>query len=176
MSSAPLTILGIDPGLRCCGWGVIRQTGSHLAGIACGVIQPPEKAPMAQRLAALASGITALIAEWQPPEGQYEAALEEVFVNINAQSTLKLGLARGAALAALGQAGLTVGEYAPSQLKQCVTGYGRADKAQMTAMVTRLLPGLVIPKHDAADALAVAIAHAQLRTHAALLARTAAAR
>ena len=168
MSATPLTILGIDPGLRCCGWGVIRQTGSHLVGVACGVIQPDDKAPMAQRLATLASGIAALVAEWQPDE----AALEEVFVNVNAQSTLKLGLARGAALTALGLADLLVGEYAPSQLKQCVTGYGRADKAQMAAMVGRLLPGLIIPKHDAADALAVAIAHAQLRTHAALLART----
>ncbi len=156
---AVLTILGIDPGLRCTGWGVIRAEGSRLTGLGCGIIKPDDKAPMAARLGHLAIEIEKLIADWQPDE----AGLEEIFVNVNAQSTLKLGLARGAALAALGRANLITGEYKPSQIKQCVTGYGKADKTQMTGMITRLLPGLTIERHDAADALAVALTHALLR-------------
>lgn len=159
----PLTILGIDPGLRVTGWGLLRCEGSRLTGMACGLIKPDEKAPLAARLGQLAVGLEALLAEHQPGE----AAVEEIFVNVNAQSTLKLGLARGALLGTLGRAGLVVGEYKPSQIKQCVTGYGRAEKAQVGGMVARLLPtlaaGIAATRHDAADALAIAITHALLR-------------
>lgn len=154
-----LTILGIDPGLRFCGWGLIRQDGSRLIGLACGVIKTDSKATTADRLGFLANEIEQLLVTYQPDE----AAVEEIFTNSNAASTQKLGLARGVALAMPAKAGLPVGEYAANLIKKCVSGYGHADKAQMMGMIKILLPGLELPKADAADALAVAITHAHLR-------------
>ena len=156
----PITILGIDPGLRFTGWGIITIQGSALKGIAAGVIATNEKHATPDRLAAIASGIEDIIATHAPDE----AAVEEIFTNKNPASSMKLGLARGVALMVPAKAGLVVGEYGANLIKKCVSGYGHADKAQMTAMIKVLLPGLVIPKADAADALAVAIAHAHLRT------------
>lgn len=154
-----LTILGIDPGLRVTGWGIISCAGSQLKGVATGVITTNEKMPTPQRLAAIATALKDIIAQHAPDE----AAVEEIFTNTNPASSLKLGLARGVALAVPAAAGLRVGEYGANLIKKCVTGYGHADKTQVTAMIKMLLPGLKPPKADAADALAVAIAHAHLR-------------
>ncbi len=161
-------ILGLDPGLRRTGWGVIAVEGSRLSWVALGVIAPNDKAPFAERLLALFEGVRAVIAEHAPDE----AAIEETFVNVNAASTLKLGHARAAALLAPAQAGLAVGEYAPSEVKKAVVGTGAADKTQVAFMVRRLLPACGEASADAADALAVAITHANVRG---LAARTRAA-
>jgi crossover junction endodeoxyribonuclease RuvC len=152
-------ILGIDPGLRRTGWGVIAVEGSRLSWIAHGVIAPSDKAPFSERLLALFEGVGAIVAEHRP----HEAAIEETFVNVNAASTLKLGHARAAALIAPAQAGLSVAEYAPSEVKKAVVGTGGADKAQVAFMIRRLLPACGNATADAADALAVAIAHAHSR-------------
>lgn len=154
-----LTILGIDPGLRFTGWGVIQSEGSRLTGIATGVIKTDEKASIPQRLAHIATELQNIIKTHQPNE----AAVEEIFTNKNPASSQKLGLARGVALMVPAQAGLVVGEYGANLIKKCITGYGHADKAQMMAMIKLLLPTLKAPKADAADALAVAITHAHLR-------------
>jgi crossover junction endodeoxyribonuclease RuvC len=157
-------ILGLDPGLRRTGWGVIAVEGSRLAWVAHGVIAPPEKAPFSERLLALFDGVCAVVAEHAPDE----AAIEETFVNVNAASTLKLGHARAAALIAPARAGLAVAEYSPARVKQAVVGTGGADKTQVAFMVRRLLPACGDASADAADALAVAIAHAHHRTRRAI--------
>ena len=149
-------ILGIDPGLRHTGWGVVGQRDNRLSFVAAGRINPNPDLPMAARLKALADGLAAVIAA----HGPMEAAIEETFVNRNAASALKLGQARGAAMLAAAQAGLSVDEYAANRVKQTVTGYGHADKAQIQAMIGILLPGSGKLAADAADALAVAITHA----------------
>ncbi len=151
-----MLILGLDPGLGTTGWGLIEAAGNWLSHRANGRLKTDTAAPLATRLAQLDAMLTALVAEHRPAA----AACEEVFVNANAQSTLKLAQARGVVLANAARAGLIVGEYAPSLVKQAVVGTGRADKAQVRAMVTRLMPGTVIDGPDAADALAVAICHA----------------
>lgn len=153
-----MIILGLDPSLSCTGWGVIRAEGSRIVHIANGQIATSTKAPMAERLAALQSGLAAVIAEHRPDR----AAAEEVFVNKNPQSTLKLAQARGAVLAACGNAGLAVNEHAARKVKKAVVGTGGADKAQVQAMLKVLLPGVKVAGADAADALAVAIADAHL--------------
>lgn len=153
-----MVILGLDPSLSCTGWGVIRAEGSRLSHIANGQIATDPKAPMAARLAALQAGIAAVIAEHRPDR----AAAEEVFVNKNPQSTLKLAQARGAVLAACGAAGLDVHEHAARLVKKAVVGTGAAEKAQVQAMLKVLLPGVTLTGADAADALAVAIADAHL--------------
>ena len=153
-----MIILGLDPSLSCTGWGVIRSEGSRLTHIANGQIATDAKAPMAARLAVLADGVAAVIAAHRPDR----AAAEEVFANKNAQSTIKLAQARGAVLAACGQAGLHVNEHAARLVKKAVTGTGAAEKAQVQAMLKFLLPGAVVAGADAADALAVAIADAHL--------------
>jgi len=152
-------ILGLDPGLRRTGWGLIAVEGSRLRWIAHGVIAPPEKAAFSERLLALFQGVCAVVAEHAPDE----AAIEETFVNVNASSTLKLGHARAAALIAPAQAGLSVAEYAPTEVKKAVVGTGGADKTQIAFMVRRLLPACGDASADAADALAVAITHAHHR-------------
>jgi crossover junction endodeoxyribonuclease RuvC len=152
-------ILGLDPGLRKTGWGVIAVEGSRLRWIAHGVVSPDDKAPFSERLLALFEGVCAVVAEHRPAE----AAIEETFVNVNAASTLKLGHARAAALIAPAQAGLLVAEYAPSEVKKAVVGTGGADKAQVAFMIRRLLPACGNASADAADALAVAVAHAHTR-------------
>ncbi|MGB3711280.1 MAG: crossover junction endodeoxyribonuclease RuvC [Erythrobacter sp.] len=155
---AATIILGLDPSLSRTGWGAIRVDGARLAHIANGEIATDAKTPMAERLAALHAGIAAVIAEYRPDR----AACEEVFVNKNPQSTLKLAQARGAVLAACGGVGLEVREHAARLVKKAVTGTGAAEKGQVGAMVAMLLPGAKPAGPDAADALAVAIADAHL--------------
>ncbi len=151
-----MIVIGLDPGLGCTGWGVIAAEGNRLRHLANGQIRTDAKAELARRLVELHERLAGVIAEHRP-EG---AAVEEVFVNENGQSTLKLGHARGVVLLAAAASGMPVGEYAPSLVKKAVVGTGGAEKAQVHAMVTRLLPGVKIAGADAADALAVAITHA----------------
>ncbi|MFZ5668875.1 MAG: crossover junction endodeoxyribonuclease RuvC [Pseudomonadota bacterium] len=154
-----IRILGLDPGLRRTGWGVVAVEGSRLTWIAHGVIAPRESAPFPERLLTLFEGVAALVETWAP----HEAAIEETFVNANGQSTLRLGHARAAAMIAPARAGLPVAEYAAREVKKAVVGTGGADKDQVAYMVARLLPTAGSPTQDAADALAVAIAHAHAR-------------
>jgi len=153
-----MIILGLDPSLSCTGWGVIRAEGSRLTHIANGQIATDPRAPIAARLAALQAGLAQVIATHRPDR----AAAEEIFVNRNPQSTLKLAQARGAVLAVCGAAGLTVNEHAARLVKKAVVGTGAAEKAQVQAMLGVLLPGVQLAGADAADALAVAIADAHL--------------
>lgn len=146
-------ILGIDPGLRRMGWGVIDVTGPRLSWVAHGVVTPDVNAELAERLAHLSSRIGAIIETHHPSL----AAVEETFVNVNPRSTLLLGQARGAALAALATRGLPVCEFAARKIKQAVVGTGSADKDQIAFMVKRLLPKAGDVTADAADALAAAI-------------------
>ena len=152
-------ILGLDPSLSCTGWGVIRAEGSRLSHIANGQIATQAKAAMPERLAHLQRELADVIAQHAPDH----AACEEVFVNKNPQSTLKLAQARGAVLAACGAAGLDVREHAARSVKKAVVGTGAAEKTQVQAMLKVLLPGAAIAGADAADALAVAIADAHTR-------------
>ena len=151
-----LIILGLDPGLACTGWGFIVADGNRLSHLANGQIRTDTKAELAARLCTLHAALAALVGEYRPDA----AGVEEVFVNDNPRSTLKLGQARGVVLLAAAQGGLSVGEYAPTLVKKAVVGTGGASKDQVHAMVGRLLPGARIAGADAADALAVAITHA----------------
>lgn len=150
-----MKILGIDPGLRITGFGVISKQGSKLSYIASGTIKTPD-ADLPQRLKVILSGVSEIINAYAPDC----AAIEKVFVNVNPQSTLLLGQARGAAICALVNADLAVAEYTALQIKQAVVGHGRAQKQQMQDMVQRLLLLSGMPGKDAADALGVAICHA----------------
>jgi crossover junction endodeoxyribonuclease RuvC len=154
-----IRILGLDPGLRRTGWGVIDIAGARLSHVAHGVIAPRESLPFAERLLCLFDGVCAVI----ETHGPHEAAVEETFVNANASSTLKLGHARAAAMIAPARAGLLVAEYAATVVKKAVVGTGAADKTQVAFMIRRLLPAAGDATADAADALAVAIAHAHAR-------------
>jgi len=149
-------ILGLDPGLGTTGWGLIRAEGNRLSHLANGQLKTDPKELLPQRLSHLASQLEALIADHAPES----AAAEEVFVNKNPQSTLKLAQARGVCLMIAARSGIMVGEYAARFVKKAVVGVGNADKVQVHAMVQRLLPGIAIAGPDAADALAVAITHA----------------
>lgn len=151
-----MILLGLDPGLGTTGWGLIRAEGNRLSHIANGRMQTDPASPLPRRLAHLDAMMAGLLADHAPAA----AAVEEVFVNTNPQSTLKLAHARGVCLAALARAGVAVGEYAPRLVKKALVGTGAAEKVQVQAMVARLLPGIVISGADAADALAVAIVHA----------------
>lgn len=151
-----MLILGLDPGLGTTGWGVIRAEGNRLSHVANGQLKTVTTEPLPQRLSHLASQLEAVLADYAPDT----AAVEEVFVNKNPQSTLKLSHARGVALMVAARSGLDVGEYAPTLVKKAVVGTGTADKVQVHAMIQRLLPGAKIAGPDAADALAVAITHA----------------
>ena len=151
-----MKILGLDPGLGTTGWGLIEADGNRLRHVANGQLKTDSSAPLPSRLAQLADRLESLIAEQHPDS----AAVEEVFVNKNPQSTLKLGQARGGVIMVAARAGLDVGEYAARLVKKAVVGVGNAEKAQVHAMVARLLPGAKIAGPDAADALAVAITHA----------------
>jgi crossover junction endodeoxyribonuclease RuvC len=156
-----MKILGLDPGLGTTGWGLIEADGNRLAHIANGQLKTDSAEPLPKRLSHLATQLEALIADHSPAS----AAVEEVFVNKNPQSTLKLGQARGVVIMVAARAGIEVGEYAARLVKKAVVGNGNAEKAQVHAMVARLLPGAKIAGPDAADALAVAITHAhQLAT------------
>jgi len=153
-----MRLIGLDPGLRLTGWGVIDVEGNRLRHVAHGVVRVAAERSLAERLAELFDAIAAVVAAQKPGE----AAVEETFVNINPGSTLKLGQARGVVLLAPARAGLPVFEYAANLVKKSVTGAGHADKRQIAMMVGRLLPG-VEASADAADALAVAICHAHHR-------------
>lgn len=155
-----IRILGLDPGLRRTGWGVIRVEGARLSHVAHGVISPEDSAPLAQRLTVLFEAVRDVISTHQPDE----AAIEETFVTANGSSTLKLGHARAAAMIAPASLGLPVAEYAAREVKKAVVGTGAADKAQVAYMVARLLPACGALTADSSDALAVAIAHAHART------------
>ena len=148
--------MGLDPGLGTTGWGLIRAEGNRLSHIANGQLKTSPAAALPTRLAHLADQLETLMAQHRPEA----AAVEEVFVNKNPQSTLKLSHARGVALMCAARSGLTVGEYAPRLVKKAVVGNGAAEKVQVHAMIGRLLPGAKIAGPDAADALAVAITHA----------------
>ncbi len=154
-----MKIIGFDPGLRRTGWGIIEAEDNRLRHIANGVVTSDSSLSMAQRLVQLHQGMNSIIEKYRP----LEAAVEEVFVNKNPASTLKLGQARGIALLVSSMAGLTVGEYSPNLIKKTVVGSGHAAKQQVQMMVKTLLPGCDVSGPDAADALAVAICHAQHR-------------
>ena len=164
-------ILGIDPGLRNMGYGLIECEGSRLAFVACGSVHSDAALSLAERLRQLHEGLAAVIAKHRPDE----AAVEETFVNRDPQAALKLGQARGVALVVPALAGLPVAEYAANVIKKTVVGAGHAEKAQIAMMVKILLPKSAATSADAADALAVAITHAQHRGRDALQARLAAA-
>ena len=151
-----MKILGLDPGLGTTGWGLIEADGNRLRHLANGQLKTDSSTELPRRLAHLADQLDALIADERPDS----AAVEEVFVNKNPQSTLKLGQARGVVIMVAARGGLEVGEYAARLVKKAVVGNGNAEKAQVHAMVSRLLPGARIAGPDAADALAVAITHA----------------
>ena len=155
---APTTIriLGIDPGLRITGFGVIEKTGNALSYLASGCIKTDAKASLPKRLGTIHCGLSELVAHYHPDQ----AVVEIIFVNVNPQSTLLLGQARGAAIGALVAGGVDVAEYTALQVKQAVVGNGHADKVQVQHMVRRLLALTGDPSPDAADALACAIAHA----------------
>lgn len=167
--NVPIRILGIDPGLRNTGWGLVESAGNRLRFIACGTIQPPPKAELAVRLNDLFDGLLEVIAQFSPDE----AAVEETFVSAGARSALALGQARGIAMLAPAHKGLVVGEYAANLVKKSVVGSGHADKNQIQLMVKTLLPGADFKTADAADALAIAICHAHHRTHRSLEAKRA---
>lgn len=152
-------IIGIDPGLRRCGWGVIEAEGNRLRYVACGVLTPQVDAALSARLAELNAGLIDLLDRFVP----HEAAVEETFVNQGARSALLLGQARGVALMTPAARGLPVAEYAANLVKKSVVGTGHAEKAQVGLMVRTLLPAADFKGADAADALAIAICHAHHR-------------
>lgn len=151
-----MRVIGLDPGLRRTGWGVIDAEGAHLRHVANGIVESDGELTTAQRLVQLHEGLNAVLADYEPDQ----AAVEETLVNKNAQSTLKLGVARGVALLVPALAGLSVAQYLPMIVKKAVVGTGHAEKDQVNMMVARLLPGVEIRNADSADALAVAICHA----------------
>ncbi len=165
MAKPPLRILGIDPGLRLTGWGLVDCDGPRLSFVACGHVKSTSGEPLAYRLRELFEGLSSTIATFGPRE----AAVEETFVNENAKATLKLGQARGMALLAPALSGLIVAEYPPNLVKKAVVGAGHADKNQVQAMIGYLLPKAKFETADEADALAIAICHAHHRRQNVLL-------
>jgi crossover junction endodeoxyribonuclease RuvC len=161
---SPVRILGIDPGLRRTGWGVIEVEGNRLVYIGCGSVEPPDDLPLSSRLLAIHEGLAAVLGDFRP----LEAAVEQTFVNKDGVATLKLGQARGVAMLAPAMFGISVAEYAPNQVKKTVVGAGHADKNQIMMMLKVLLPKAEPKSADAADALAIAITHAHHRTSAAM--------
>ncbi len=155
----PLRIIGIDPGLRFTGWGIVESLGSSLRFVASGTVQSDAKLDLASRLCQLHDGLTEAIHAHKPDE----AAVEHTFVNKDASATLKLGQARGIALLVPARAGLPVAEYAPNTVKKAVIGVGHGSKEQIKLMVNMLLPKATYDSDDAADALAIAICHAHNR-------------
>jgi crossover junction endodeoxyribonuclease RuvC len=158
-------ILGIDPGLRFTGFGIIEVDGNRLRHVADGVIATDSDASVAERLRVLDAALNQLLRDYTPDY----AAVEETYVNRNATATLKLGYARGVALLAPARAGVPVAEYGAKTVKRAVVGTGNAEKSQVALMVRRLLPGAAIRRADAADALAVAICHAHHLATAAVM-------
>lgn len=166
-----MRVIGIDPGLRNLGWGVIDVTGNRLTHVANGVCHS-QGDDLAQRLLSLHTQLSGIFAEFNP----VAAAIEQTFVNKDGAGTLKLGQARGIAMLVPAQAGVPVGEYAPNQIKKTVVGVGHADKGQVAHMVKVQLPGVALAGADAADALAIAICHAHHGGASALAAAVAQAR
>jgi crossover junction endodeoxyribonuclease RuvC len=164
-----IRILGIDPGLRRTGWGVIEVIGNRLIHVACGSVTSVDTEALAIRLVAIHDGLARVVAEFRPDE----AAVEATFVNKDASATLKLGQARGIALLVPAKAGVSVAEYAPNLVKKTIVGAGHGDKAQIRMMIGVLLPKADPATHDAADALAIAICHAHHRASAILKAKVA---
>jgi crossover junction endodeoxyribonuclease RuvC len=156
-----MIILGLDPGLGTTGWGVIRSEGNRLSHIANGQIKTDAKMPLASRLLQLDLELKDVLDQYRPDA----VAVEEVFVNMNPQSTLKLGQARGVVLLGASRGGAVVAEYATRLVKKAVVGVGNAEKSQIQAMLAILLPGAKLSGPDAADALAVAITHAHMGKH-----------
>jgi len=152
-----IRILGIDPGLRRTGWGLIACEGNRLIYLACGSVETNDKAALAERLVTIHDGLTRVVDEFRPDE----AAVEATFVNRDATATLKLGQARGIALLVPARAGVSVAEYAPNLVKKTIVGAGHAEKAQIRMMIGVLLPRADPQTHDAADALAIAVTHLQ---------------
>ena len=163
----PVRILGIDPGLRRTGWGVIEIDGNKLTYIGCGSVEPADTLPLASRLLGIHEGLAKVMGDFQP----MEAAVENTFVNKDGVATLKLGQARGIAMMTPAMFGILVAEYAPNQVKKTVVGAGHADKNQIQMMLKILLPKAEPKSADAADALAIAITHAHHRQSAARLLR-----
>jgi crossover junction endodeoxyribonuclease RuvC len=161
---SPIRIIGIDPGLRKTGWGVIDVLGSRLSFVAAGTIRPREGAALAARLCAIHDALFDIMGSLSP----HEAAVEATFVNRDAAATLKLGQARGVAMLVPARVGLQVAEYAPNVVKKSIVGAGHAEKAQIRMMVSVLLPRAEFDSDDSADALAIAICHAHHRGVAAL--------
>jgi len=166
---SPVRILGIDPGLRRTGWGVIEVDGNRLAYVGCGSVGPAEGLPLASRLLAIHEGLAAVLSGLRPSE----AAVEQTFVNKDGVATLKLGQARGVAMLAPAMFGISVAEYAPNQVKKTVVGAGHADKNQIMVMLKILLPKAEPKSPDAADALAIAVTHAHHRRNTTLRLRMA---
>ena len=162
----PVRILGLDPGLRKTGWGVITLEGTKLSYVACGVVTSDGDLELALRLKQLHDALTRVVSDWTPDE----VAVEETFVNKDAQATLKLGHARAVSLLVPALAGIPVAEYGANQVKKTVVGVGHAEKHQVQAMIRILLPKAEAKSADAADALAIAIAHAHHRKARALTA------
>jgi len=167
MSKAPIRIIGIDPGLRRTGWGVVDSDGVRLAFVASGLVTSDSEGELAYRLRELYEGVCGVIANFRPQE----AAVEETFVNKDARSALKLGHARGVVLLAPALNGLRVAEYPPNVIKKTVTGTGHGEKRQVAAMVGFLLPKARFENADEADALAIAICHASHRSSPQVMAR-----
>lgn len=159
MKSNLIRIIGIDPGLRRTGWGVIESDGVRLSYVASGHVKSTDKEELSYRLRELYEGLAGILASFKPQE----AAVEETFVNDNPRSTLKLGQARGMAMLAPAMRGIRVAEYPPNLIKKTVVGAGHADKKQIQMMVTMLLPRAKFESADEADALAIAICHANHR-------------
>ncbi len=155
----PIRILGIDPGLRRTGWGVVAIDGNRLSFLACGSLSTDDRAGLAERLVAIHDGLRRVVEQHAPDE----AAVEATFVNKDAAATLKLGQARGVAMLVPAAAGLPVAEYAPNLVKKTIIGAGHGEKAQIRMMIGVLLPKADPRSHDAADALAVAVTHAHHR-------------
>jgi len=164
MVGHPIRILGIDPGLRRTGWGLVEADGNRLIYVACGSLETSERAALGDRLVIIHDGLAQVIEQYRP----HEAAVENTFVNANAVATLKLGQARGIAMLVPAKAGLLVAEYAPNVVKKTVVGAGHSEKAQIRMMIGVLLPKADPQSEDAADALAIAVCHAHHRTSAAL--------
>lgn len=162
MSASTIRILGIDPGLRHTGWGMIDIEGNRLIFVACGAVETTSRQPLSERLLTIHDRLVRVVDEFAP----HEAAVEKTFVNSNAVATLKLGQARGIAMLVPARAGVSVAEYAPNLIKKAVVGAGHADKTQIAMMIGVLLPKADAQTHDAADALAIAITHAHHRQSA----------
>jgi crossover junction endodeoxyribonuclease RuvC len=155
----PIRIIGIDPGLRRTGWGIVEIAGNRLGFLGCGSVTTNDKDPLSTRLLTIHDGLMRVLDEFRPDE----AAVEQTFVNKNAKATLKLGQARGIAMVVPARVGVSVAEYAPNLIKKSIVGAGHGDKTQVRMMIGVLLPKADPGSDDAADALAIAVTHAHHR-------------